>query len=183
MSKEEFVKDLANKLKKLETNVQLEKRIYVKEKLKLEIKAIRGRIEESLTKEVEVKENNTVQISKENILVYNTKEIRKNKENQRLEVKAKEIYLENLVGCTIYAHSEESLFISNCINCQIFCTAKQIRLTNSSKIFFDAFTYTGIFIEKSNEVKIKERKEKNNFCCNVKDFSAPFSSKNYKFVN
>lgn len=182
MTKEDFAEELADKLKKLELNIQLEKRPYIKDKLRLEIKSIQNKIYKILEKDLEVKESECIKIKKDNSLIYQEKGILINKENSKFEIYAKEVYLENLVGCEIYANSEESIIITKCINCSLKCNAKQIRITNSDNIFLDAFTETGIFLEKSREIKIKNRKEDNNFCWNVKDFSNPFSSKNYKFV-
>lgn len=108
--------------------------------------------------------------------------------------KNKSFHLEDFVvavirkclGCKFEHFScKTSIYLENLYECDVSCSAQQIRITGCKRLRLKCFSHTGVFLQDSTDIEIGEYKDNNlnkalvnKFRC-VYDFSSPLGSKNY----
>lgn len=86
-----------------------------------------------------------------------------------------------------YFECQNSVVLENLQECTVCCLGQQIRVVNCCRVKLSCFSYSGVFLQDSSEIKIAEYTHSeisnvfNKFDV-VYDFSDPCSSKNYTLV-
>lgn len=187
--KREIEDDNLSKAKELieiyESSIFLEKSDYIRAKMQEKLNILKNFYSNKTSVlEINIEKNkfNIENLQKQN-KTQNVKNY-KNLTNEKINEKEKFsfITISNCKNCEFNLQIDQCLVINNCNDIIVYIHGSQVRIKNSRNVSLTGLIESGISLEDSTNIKIKgDLKENNNFK-NVKDFSNPFSNRNYSFL-
>lgn len=82
-----------------------------------------------------------------------------------------------------YFEAEQTVYLNNVKDSTIMCKSKQLRLKDSSDVELHIDISSDVSLEGCTGITINNLVSSNNLSHNVRDFSDPFGTKNFKIVN